>query len=271
MTLKQRYGPVALVAGASEGIGAAFARKLASEGLDLVIVARRRPNLESMAAELSGAYGVNVLPVTCDLSSADAMEKIRTAMGEVKVNFLVYNAALCFIGPFLSNPMEQNLQIAGTNMITPLKMLHDIGGKMVQDKRGGIVLMSSLAGNQGSGFLAAYAASKAFNRILAESLWYEWKDRGVDVIGCCAGATLTPGYIHSNPGRTGLFAPSPQQPSEVVNECFRRIGKYPSFISGGSNKIASFVLNHLISQKQAIRLMGDTTKRMYTISDNQQP
>ncbi len=82
-------------------------------------------------------------------------------------------------------------------MLTPLDMLHTFGGKMLARGRGGIVLMASLAGFQGSGFLSMYAATKAFNRIMAESLWYEWKDSGVDVIACCAGATSTLNFIET--------------------------------------------------------------------------
>ena len=125
--------------------------------------------------------------------------------------------------------------------------------------------MTSLAGFQGSGFLALYAATRAFTRVLAEGLWYEWKSKGVDVIACCAGATLTPGYINSNPKAAGFFAPKVQRPDEVVEECFRKIGKVPSFIPGTGNKIASFFMTHLLSRKTAVNIMGNTTREMYSI------
>jgi short-subunit dehydrogenase len=127
--------------------------------------------------------------------------------------------------------------------------------------------MSSLAGFQGSGYLSAYAASKAFNRILAESLWYEWKSKGVDVIACCAGATGTPNYFNTNPKPIGLLAPKVQRPEDVVEECLRKIGRTPSFVSGRSNKFASFLMRHIFSGKMAINIMGDTTKKMYGIND----
>ena len=123
--------------------------------------------------------------------------------------------------------------------------------------------MASLAGFQGSGFLAAYAASKAFNRVLAESLWYEWKDRGVDVIACCAGATATPNFIRSNPEKASFFAPRVQKPQAVVEACFKQLGKQPSFIPGVGNRIASFIMQRLLPRKMAINIMGDTTRKMY--------
>jgi hypothetical protein len=123
--------------------------------------------------------------------------------------------------------------------------------------------MSSLAGFQGSGFLSVYAATKAFNRILAESLWYEWKNSGVDIIGCVAGATSTPGYIKSNPGKTSVFAPGVLLPEEVADECIMKLGKQPSFITGRGNRIAAFIMQKILPRKMAINIMGDTTRKMY--------
>ena len=267
MNFRDRYGATALIAGATEGMGAAFAHALAAEKMDLILIARRPDLLESFARSLRTLYQVMVLPICIDLSLPDAMEKIRTGIGDRQVNFLVYNAAQSYIGPYLSNPVTRHLQMAETNMIMPMKMLHHFGGEMIKNKKGGVVLMSSIAGNQGSGYLATYAATKAFNRILAESLWYEWRTKGVDVIGCCAGATWTPNYIHSNPKKVSFLEPKPQKPEDVVKECLERIGRVPSFISGRSYKIASFLMNHIFSVKKSVTIMGNTTKAMYSVID----
>jgi uncharacterized protein len=267
MTFKEKYGPIALVAGASEGMGAAFAHALGSRGLSLIIVARRKDMLESTARELTSRYPVDVWPVCCDLAAPEAIEQIRNVIGEREINFLVYNAASSHIGPFLDLPVSGHMHIAEVNMLTMLKILYHFGGQMVKARRGGIVLVSSLAGHQGSGFLTTYAATKALSRILAEGLWYEWKAKGVDVIGCCAGATLTPNYIQSNPGKISFLAPKPQLPEAVVDECLSKIGRTPSFISGRSNKIACFVMNHIFSAKRSIMVMGKNTRKMYDIKD----
>jgi uncharacterized protein len=267
MTLKERYGPLALIAGALKGLGATFAHELAGEGFNLVLVARDKAGLEATARDLIMKYSVEVLPVSCDLNDPDATEQIQELIGDRMVNFLVYNAARPYIGSFLNNPVSEHLHITTVNMLTSLKMIHHFGGRMVKAKRGGIVLMSSLAGNQGSGFLATYAATKSFNRVLAEGLWYEWKSKGVDVIGCIAGSILTPNFIQSNPEKISPLAPKPQLAEEVVKECFSKIGRRPSFVSGGSNKFACFLMNRLFSVKRAVNLMGDTTKKMYRIHD----
>jgi uncharacterized protein len=271
MTFNERYGRTALVAGASEGMGAAYAQALAARGLDLILIARRKEPLEETCRLISEQFGVNVFAVTCDLAAADATEQIVHAIGNRSVDFMVYNAALSYIGPYLTTPLSTHTNIANVNMMTPLSMLYYFGGKMVERRRGGIVLMASLAGLQGAGYLSTYAATKSFNRVLAEGLWYEWKSKGVDVIACCAGATLTPNYINTNPGKASSLEPTPQLPAQVVEECLRKIGTTPSFISGTSNKLVSFLMQHVFSRKKAVEIMGDGLRRMYGITEQEKP
>jgi short-subunit dehydrogenase len=262
-SIKEKYGPTALVAGASEGIGAAFATCLAEEGMDLVLIARREGPLQQFAASLEKRYAIRTICIACDLSSENAGRQIEEALNGIEINLLVYNAALSYIGPFIKNTAENHRLMAQANMITPLNMLHTFGGKMLAKKCGGIVLMASLAGFQGSGFLSMYAATKAFNRIMAESLWYEWKDNGVDVIACCAGATSTLNFIETQPEKTSFLAPRVLTPKEVAKECLEQIGRQPSFIAGRGNRIASFFMQKILPRKTAITIMGDTTRKMY--------
>jgi short-subunit dehydrogenase len=263
MKLTQKYGARALVAGASEGIGAAFSRYLAAEGMNLVLVARRKEPLEQLAAALRREFGVEVDCISCDLSENSALSQLKVELEGKAVDVLVYNAALSYIGPFEKDTVAHNTQIAYANMITPMNLLHHFGGMMLENGKGALILMASLAGFQGSGFLSAYAATKAFDRVLAESLWYEWKDRGVDVIACCAGATSTPNFLKTNPGKSSFFAPRVQRPEEVVEECFRNLGRKPSFVTGRGNRVATFIMQKLLPRKMAIRIMGDNTRKMY--------
>lgn len=265
MNLKEKYGSTALVAGASEGIGAAYSTLLAAAGLDLVLVARRNEPLLQLAEKLKKTYRVDVQCIACDLGESNAIEQISAALNGKEINLLVYNAALPFIGPFISNTPEHHLKMAQVNMLTPVTMLHYFGEKMLAKGRGAIVLMSSLAGFQGSGFLAMYSSTKAFNRIMAESLWYEWKDKGVDVLACCASSTATPNFIKSNPESAGFFAPKVQKPKEVAAECLKMLGKKPSFIPGTGNKMAAFFMQKLLPRKMAIKMMGDNTRKMYRL------
>jgi short-subunit dehydrogenase len=265
MNLKQKYGNTAMIAGASEGIGAAFATRLAAEGMDLVLIARRLQPLEQLADLLKDKYSINVKCISCDLSAINATQLVEDALNGLEISLLVYNAALSYIGPFLKNPPENHTRAALLNMITPLNMVRAYGEKMSARGKGGVVLMTSLAGFQGSGYLAVYAATKAFNRILAESLWYEWKKSGVDIIACCAGATATPGYKNSHPEKTGFLTPRVLDPEEVADECLRKLGKHPSFITGRGNRIASYIMQKIMPRKMAINIMGDTTRKMYRV------
>jgi uncharacterized protein len=265
MSLKEKYGALALVAGASEGLGAAFATYLAKHGMDLVLIARRKEPLEKLSESLKSNYGINVTTITCDLAAAGAAQLLSEQLKGKDIGLLVYNAALSYIGPFEKNSIEHHRQIAQANMHTPIELVQLLSESMRQKQKGAIVLMSSLAGFQGSGFLSMYAATKAFNRVLAESLWYEWKGKGVDVMACCAGATATPNYINTQPEKTSFFAPRPQSPDEVVEECFDKLGKQPSIVTGMGNKVATFIMQKLIPRKMAINIMGDTTKKMYRL------
>ncbi|MFY0254193.1 SDR family NAD(P)-dependent oxidoreductase [Chitinophaga sp. 30R24] len=265
MTFKEKYGNTALVAGASEGMGAAYAYALAARGLNLVLIARRKEPLEATARQITKQFGVKVLPIVCDLAAADATQQIVHATGDVVIDFLVYNAALSYIGPYLATHLSTHTNIATVNALTPLAMLHYFGGKMVERHKGGIVIMASIAGFQGSGYLSTYAATKAFNRVLAEGLWYEWRPLGVDVIACCAGAIATPNYINTKPVKASPIEPRVQLPEEVVEECLRRIGTTPSFVSGTGNKLVSFLMQHVFSRKKAVTMMGDSMKKMYRI------
>jgi short-subunit dehydrogenase len=267
MTFKEKYGNTALVAGASEGMGAAYAHALAARGLDLVLIARHKGPLEAIAKQIKEQFNVKVLPVICDLAATDAVPQIIEALDGMPIDFLVYNAASSYIGPYLATQPSTHTGIAAVNMLTPLSMVHYFGGKMVERKKGGVVIMASIAGFQGSGYLATYAATKAFDRVLAEGLWYEWRPHGVDVIACCAGATATPNYINTNPGKASPLEPKPQLPEQVVEECLRKIGKTPSFVSGSGNKFVTFLMQHIFSRKMAIKMMGDGMRKMYGIKD----
>lgn len=263
MTLKGKYGKTALVAGASEGIGAAFARYLAKEGMNLVLIARRVEPMVALAKELEEKYKIHVQTVSCDLSKPNAAQTLIGALEQVEIDVLVYNAGLSYIGEFEKNDPAHHIQITNTNVVTPLGLLQSFGSKMVERKRGAVVLMGSLAGMQGSGHLAVYGATKAFNIILGEGLWYEWKDKGVDVIACVAGATSSPNFINTKPKKAGLIEPRVQTPEEVVAECFSNLGKQPRVITGSANRLASFFMHRILPRKLAIKIMGDTTRKMY--------
>lgn len=265
----KHYGDLAIIAGGSQGIGLAFAHYLANEGYNLLLIARNQDKLDKVQHDLQEQYKTAIQTLSCDLAATTASEQIMHAIGTGRVGIMVYNAGLSYIGKFEKNTVEHHRQIMQTNVLTMTQLVQAVGIKMLAQKQGAIIIMSSMAGFQGTGYIAAYAASKAYNKILAESLYYEWKDRGVDVIGCCAGATATANYINTEPASPGFIKPTVQQPHQVVQECFQKLSKTPSFICGFGNKLASFFMLRVLPRWLAVKIMGDTTQKMYRRQINQ--
>src|ERR1700749_3401425 len=106
MSFKEKYGNTELIRGGSEGMGAAYAQALAAQGMDLVLIARRKEPLEATALQIAGQFGVKVLTVVCDLTVADALEHIINDICDIPIDFLVYNAALSYIGPYLTTDIS---------------------------------------------------------------------------------------------------------------------------------------------------------------------
>lgn len=263
MKFLQRYGKWAIVAGASQGLGAAYAQELARRGLHLVLIARRAELLQSEAKQLSEKYGVKVKPLVLDLSFPDAAEQIIYQTMDLDIGLLVYNAAFSAVGPFLEQSMENHVREIHTNVHAPLKLVYLLGQRMLQRGSGGILLMSSLSAFQGSAYISTYAATKAFNIVLAESLWEEWRQQGVDMLVCVSGAVKTPNYVSSQPVKTGGLGDMTLVPEQVVQEALDALGKQPFVIPGRMNRVASFVMRHLLPRKMTIQIMGRTLRAMY--------
>ena len=256
---RERYGPWAIVAGASEGLGAAYARELARCGLRLVLVARRPDPLEALAAELRADHGVEVLAIVGDLATAEASARLAAEASRREIGLLVYNAAHAPVGDFAALDADILERVVDVNVRGPLRLARAVLPGMIARGRGGIVLMSSMAGNQGTARIAAYAASKAFGRVLAEGLWEELAPRGVDVIACSAGAVRTPGYAGAAAGRD---APGTLDASRVAERTLSALGRGPIVIPGFVNRIAATLMTRILSRRAAIRIMAATTRRL---------
>lgn len=259
----ERYGPWAVIAGASEGIGASFSRKLAARGLNLVLVARRPAPLEELAAELREKHGVEVKVQPLDLGSADVVSGMAAVTERLDVGLLIYNAAYSPIGAFLDHEVEEHLKTIAINVHGPLRLSHYFGRRLAKRGKGGIILMSSISGFQGTAMIANYAATKAYNTNLAEGLWRELGRHGVDVLGCLAGATLTPSYEAATDRIPTHGLAKPMPPDDVTEQALRDLGQRPIGVSGGLNRFASGLLNRFFSRRQAIQLISKETERLY--------
>ena len=254
------------MAGASAGLGAAFAEQIAAQRLNLLLLARRPDLLEQVGAQLAATYGVQVRTITLDLGRDDAAARVATEAEGLDVGLLVYNAAYSAIGPFLDRPLADHLQEIATNCRTPLGLAYTFGQSMRQRGRGGIILMSSLSALQGSALIANYAATKAYNLLLAEGLWEELRGAGVDVLACRAGAVSTPNYLQSlaRAGRPTARPPAGAMPAEaVVAAALAGLGRAGSVTPGFSSQAAAFVMGRVLPRGLAIRLMGGVLRRLY--------
>ena len=254
----KRYGPWALIAGASEGIGAAFARALARRGVHLVLVARRSERLEAAEREIAGIAPVQVRRIALDLARADAAAVLEQEVSDLDVGLVVYNAALAPGGAFLELPLDEQLAAIDVNVRGPLALAHRFGRRLAARGSGGIVLLSSLTAFQGSPFVATYGASKSFLLTLAEGLWFELAPRGVDVLAVCAGATRTPSYLR----RSRQRAPGELEPDQVAHEALAHLARGPAMIPGRFNRFASQLMRRMLSRRTTIRIMGGQTRHL---------
>jgi uncharacterized protein len=260
---RERYGPWALVAGASDGLGAEFATQLAEAGLNLVLVARRTQMLEALAARLQAAHAVQVRTLALDLAQAESIQRIADQLEEIEIGLLVYNAALSVIGPFLDQPLEEHLREIDVNCRSPLALAHLVGRRLAARRQGGIILMSSLSASHGSALIANYAATKSYNHVLAEGLWEELRGQGVDVLSCRAGATSTPNYLTSRSNHPGGGSVSAMTPGAVTAETLAALGKGPGVVPGRMNRWAAFAMARLLPRKMAIEIMGRVLRGLY--------
>lgn len=189
MDFVDRYGPWAVVAGASAGVGASAARELGRRGINVVLVSRRQSALDDVARTVSSLTRTVVL----DLSEPDAGSQLVRATAGLEIGLLIYNAgADPNMSHFLDKPLDVWQAMLTRNCTTVMAAAHHFGGLMSERGHGGLVLVTSGAAWAGGAHLAVYGASKAFDLIMAESLWAEWGPSGVHVLAMVLGQTDTP-------------------------------------------------------------------------------
>jgi len=189
---RQQFGPWALVTGASSGIGTEFARLLAANGLNVVLAARRSSMLDSLGRELTEAYGTHHRSVPVDLSTPDFLRTLTAAVADLDIGLVVSNAGDMNLGEFLTTPHDALLAELRVNTECHLSLTHHFGQSMVTRRRGGILLVSSVAGIQGVPYIANYSATKSYILGLGEAVHRELNAYGVHVTVLVPGATATP-------------------------------------------------------------------------------
>ena len=230
---KNVYGPWAVVAGGSEGVGASFALQLADAGIHLVLVARKPGPLEETAARVR-AKGVEVRTLALDLVDPGAPAAVREVTDGLDVGLLVFNAGANSYGhEFVTGDMDRVRGVLDLNIAAQLALAHHFGALMKDRGRGGILLVGSLAGYMGQAQISVYSAVKAFGRVFAEGLWLELRPYGVHVLELVLGVTRTPAME-----RAGLRMDLPglrvAEPDDVAREGLEHLADGPVHIAGGN-------------------------------------
>jgi uncharacterized protein len=236
MGFVESYGPWAVVLGASEGLGEAFAAGVAARGVNVVVAARRSDLLGRVADGISNAHDVQTRAVTLDLGDPGFLEDLRSATEELEVGLVIYNATGVYTGEFEDQSFDSMRSMVAINCLGPLAVCDHFGRSMIARGRGGVVLMSSGAGLAGCPYNATYAASKAFDLVLGESLWSEWRRNGVAVMSVIGPTMDTPTYRASMPPEVLAVTPPPMAPDLVVEEVLDALGSCPSFVPGHNNR-----------------------------------
>lgn len=248
-----KYGRWAVVAGASEGIGACLADELGARGLDLILIARNGPLLDEVAAGVRARHGVEVRPLVLDLTTPDMGDRLATATEGLEVGLVIYNAgASDRTSNFLDNELDYSLKQIDLDCVGPVVLARHFGPGMRDRGRGGIVLVASLACLAGSATLAVYSAVKAFQHNLAEGLWAELGPHGVDVVCTPLGMTYTPALQ-----RMGVeYVPATQMTSDdVAREILEHVGDGPVHVVGENNRaVASQVWT--IDRRPLVEMMS---------------
>lgn len=218
---RTRYGPWALVTGASDGIGRAFAFALASRGINLVLVARRHVVLEQISRDLTKTYRVQTQVVSADLSSGSEVERVLSEVDGVDIGLLVASAGFGTSGRFTESNIETELNMVDVNVRSVLAMTKHFSQQLSTRGRGGIILLSSFFAFQGVPYSANYAATKAYIQTLAEGLRIELSPQGVDVLASAPGPTAS-GFA----ARAAMSKPPMMDTAEEVAErTLRALGR----------------------------------------------
>lgn len=255
----EKYGPWAVVTGASDGLGRAVAAELAQAGLNLVLVARSLDRLKDLAQQLESRNKIQVRIVAIDLGSVNSTHELAAQTNDLSIGLLVAAAGFGTSGEFVKIPIEDELNMLSLNCRAVLEQAHHFGKRMVKQGRGGMILYGSLAGFQGGPYLSHYAATKAYVQTLAEGLHFEMKPHGVDVLAVAPGPVAT-GFGARAKMRMDLA----DNAESVARSTLQALGNQVTVHPGWLAKVMGYSMK-MLSRSGRVRVMTRSIRKMVNV------
>jgi short-subunit dehydrogenase len=253
---EKRFGPWALVTGASSGIGKEFARQIAASGIHVALVGRREPLLRTVGAECTRASGVQHRIIPLDLSEPEFLPVLADATRDLDIGLVVSNAGTGNPGEFLKHDRQLLHETLRLNTIAHLDITHHFGQKLGERRRGGIILVGALGAENGIPCMANDGGAKAYVHSLGEALHYEFKPLGVYVTVLAAGVTNT--AVIDKFGLDPKTMPmKPMSVEQCVSEGLSGLRKNRSrVVPGRLNRIMNALVPASVARKLLADLLG---------------
>lgn len=229
--IKTKYGPWALITGASSGIGKKLAYKIGEAGLNLILSARQTEKLKAIASDIETRYGISTRIEGVDMSRQDEVKQLIDSISSMEIGLLVVSAGYGTSGEFHKTALDAELDMLQVNCVALTTLTHHFAGKFAgRGKGGGIILLSSIVGFQGVPYAANYAATKAYVQSLSEGLALELKPYGVDVLAAAPGPVRS-GFEARSDMRMGQAMTPESVASPILKALGRKTTVLPGFLS----------------------------------------
>lgn len=251
-----RYGPWAMVTGASSGIGREVANLLAQAGFNLVLVARRETLLQEMAQDMQAQYGRQVRTLAADLAEAAEVERVIAETARLDVGLLIASAGFGTSGLFLDGSIEAEIDMLNVNCRALMMLTHAFGNRFAARGKGGIVLLSSIVAFQGVPYSAHYSATKGYVQLLAEALREELSSTKVDVLSVAPGPTNS-GFAT----RAGMTMGAALDPKDLAYPIMNSLGRRATVFPGFLSKLLGYGLGTL-PRWAKVKIMGNVMQGM---------
>ncbi len=256
MNFQEKYGPWVLITGASSGIGVEFAKQLADKKLNLVLVARRKEQMENLAKDLVAQYQIQTRIIPLDLTKEGFFQELEPQISDLDLGLIVNNAGINCEGHFYRGDLERNLNMLRLNVEAPFILAYELAKPLLKKGRGGIIFTSSSSAFQATPYLSHYGATKSYILSLAESMHYEFKPQGVDVLALC------PGMTESEMTKAIKGSPILMKVEPVVKAAVNKLGKAAYVVPGAGNKFQAFMTQRILGRNISRNMAGALMKRI---------